>query len=163
MLDFEIRRFGGRCAETGRDFTPGESFFSTLVMDGGELVRRDYCADSWQGPPNDVLGWWKSQVPDPKSRKVHWAPNDVMLHSFTQTQENGANEDLRYILALLLVRRRVFRLQETETDERGRPVMVVYCPRDQNEYHVPEVTLTPQREKEIQNELASLLFAKADG
>ncbi len=86
--------------------------------------------------PENTLGWWKSQVPDPKSRKLHWAPNDVMLHYFTQIDQQPEKEDVRYILALLMIRRRILRLEETERDEQGREIMILYCPRDENEYSV---------------------------
>ena len=64
------------------------------------------------------------------------------------------------ILALLLTRRRILRLEETEKDEQGRETMILYCPRNENEYSVAAVMPTAERVKEIQEELASLLFAK---
>ena len=162
MLDFEVRRFTRRCAKTDRELAPGEIFFSTLVAEGSEVVRYDYSADAWDGAPEKTLGWWKSQFPDPKSRKLHWAPNDVMLHYFIEIDQQPEKEDVRDILALLMIRRRILRLEETERDEQGREIMILYCPRDENEYSVIAAMPSEERAKEIQEELANLLFAQGE-
>jgi hypothetical protein len=136
---------------------PGEAFYSVLVAEGAELRRYDYAVDAWKGPPPEAIGWWKSQVPDRSAQRKHWAPNDVMLHFFDELAEQPDRQDMRYVLALLLVRRRVLRLEETETDAEGREVMVLFCPRRDATYKVPAVTPDPQRIDAIQQELARLL------
>jgi hypothetical protein len=61
----------------------------------------------------------------------------------------------------LMIRRRVLRLEETQRDEAGQEVLVLYSPRDENIYQVPVVMPGEARTKEIQEELAKLLFASA--
>jgi hypothetical protein len=58
---------------------------------------------------------------------------------------------------LLLIRRRVFRLEEEKTDDQGRELLAVYCPRREATYEIPAVVPEPQRVDEIQQELAALL------
>jgi len=137
---------------------PGEAFYSMLVVEEGEVVRLDFCEEAWEGPTDEALGWWKSEMPDPNAHKVHWAPNDVMLHYFEQLASQVDKQDVRYVLALLLIRRRVVRLEETETDDDGNEVMVLYCPRKETEYQVPVVDPTAERIGQIQEELARMLF-----
>ncbi len=159
-MDHEIPRATRRCATTDREIHPGEWFFSILVDDGGKLTRRDYSVEAWNGPPDDAAGWWKSQVPRPDAKRLHWAPNDVMLQLFDQLENQSASRDMRYVLALLLVRRRVMRLEEQVKEPDGRETLVLYCPRREATYHVPVVNPIPARIEEIQRELASLLFAQ---
>ncbi len=161
VLDFEIQRCTRHCAETNREFEPGETFYSVLIAEGADTVRRDYCQEAWKGPPENVLGWWKSIMPDRNANKVHWAPNDVMLHYFEQLEDRPDRVDTRYILALLMIRRRVVRLEETETNDSGREVMNLYCPRNEKQYEVVVDTPDEKRVDEIQQELAELLFSKA--
>jgi Asp-tRNA(Asn)/Glu-tRNA(Gln) amidotransferase C subunit len=160
-MEYEFQRCTRRCAATGREFAPGETFYSALFEEGTELVRKDFAAESWQGPPEGTLGWWKSQMPSPNDKRMHWAPNDVMLQFFEQLAEQPDKQDMRYVLALLLVRRRVLREDEPELDEQGRQVLVLYCPRRDATYKVPTAIPTEARINEIQEELAKLLFAKA--
>lgn len=161
MLDFEVQRCTRRCAATDRELQPGETFYSVLRAEGAEVVRSDYCEDAWQGPPEDALGWWKSQMPTPTTKKMHWAPNDVMLHYFEQLENQPDKQDARYVLTLLMIRRRVVQLEDTEKDDAGGETLVVYCPRNENEYRVSVVPPTQERVNEIQEELAKLLSADA--
>ena len=57
-MDYEIQRCTRRCAATEREFAPGEEFFSVLVAEGAELRRLDYCAEAWEGPPENATGNW---------------------------------------------------------------------------------------------------------
>jgi hypothetical protein len=161
MIDYEIQRCTRHCAVTQRELAPGETFYSTLSADGSQVVRRDYSAEAWQGPPPGVLGWWKSRMPPRDARKLHFAPNEVMLELLETLETRPEMDDMRYVLALLLIRRRVVRLEETEHDAAGREVSVLYCPRREATYRVATVMPSAERTIEIQQELSRLLFADA--
>ena len=163
MFDYEIQRFTRRCSASERELQPGESFYSVLTVEGADVVRKDYAAASWQGPPENCLGWWKSQVPDPRATRVQLAPNQILLQYFEQLHGDLSKADVAYILALLLVRRRVFKLEGEEQTTGGPKVLLVYCPRQECEYRIPEVMPAAGRVEQIQRELQELLFAKADG
>lgn len=157
MVDFELQRSSRRCSASGRELAPGESFYSALVAEGGQVLRMDFAAEAWQGPPPNSIGWWKSHVPAPDARKKVWAPGDVMLHYFTQAEGDAAREDLRYVLALLMTRRRIVRHENTQRDEHGQEWITLYCPRTDVEYRVKVVLPSEQRVLEIQRELEQLL------
>ncbi len=161
MFDLEIQRCTRRCAKTGEELKPGQAFYSMLRQDQAEVIRLDYSEPAWEGPPEDSLGWWKSEMPSLSAKKMQWAPNDVMLEYFVQLEDQPDKHDMRYILALLMIRRRVLRLEETETDEQGREVLVLFCSRNEKEYKVFVIDPTEPRINEIQEELAQLLFANA--
>lgn len=157
-MDYEIQRCTRHCHATGRELAAGETYFSVLLAEGAEVKRYDYSAEAWSGPPEDCIGWWQAQIPDRKSRRTHWAPNDVMLEFFDELAEQPEKQDMRYVLSLLLVRRRVMRHEETRHDEQGRELLVLYCPRREATYEVPAVSPDrPERIDEIQQELAALL------
>jgi hypothetical protein len=161
MIDYEVQRCTRHCATTGRELQAGETFFSTLTAEGADVVRRDYSPEAWQGPPDGVLGWWKSRMPERDARKLHFAPNDVMLDLLESLESQPGMEDMRYVLALLLIRRRVVRLEETQRDDTGREVSALYCPRRETTYEVPTAMPSAERTAEIQEELSRLLFANA--
>lgn len=155
-MDYEVQSFTRRCTATGREFTPGEWYYSVLVAEGADLKRHDYSMDAWQGPPPEAIGYWKSQVPDKTTRRKHWAPNDVILQFFDELAQQPDKQDMRYVLTLLLIRRRVFRLEETERDPQGKEVLTVYCPRRDATYSVPTVVPEQTRIDEIQRQLTAL-------
>jgi hypothetical protein len=156
-MDYEVQHSSRHCSISGREFAPGETYYSAIVADGANVIRHDYAADAWQGPPADALGWWKAQIPERSETKKRWAPNDVMLQFWDELAAQPERQDMRYVLTLLLVRRRVFRLEEEKLDEQGREVMVVECPRREATYEVPAVMPEAARIDQIQEELAALL------
>jgi hypothetical protein len=161
-MDYQIQRCARRCAATDKELTSGEEFYSALIQHGAELVREDYCIEAWKGPPEGSIGWWKSQMPNPRAKRIGWAPNDVMLEFFEQLENEPDKADMRFVLALLLVRRRVMRQEDSYEDEDGREVIVVHCPRRDTTYKVPAVAPEDEgRTAQIQDELANLLFANA--
>lgn len=161
MFDFEIQRSSRRCAKTDREFAPGEPFISVLVSDGAQIVRHDYAREAWDQPPANAIGWWQCHMPEPNAKRAHWAPNDVLLHYFEQLAGDEAQADVRYVLALLMIRRRIVRLEDTQRDEQGREALVLFCPKNETEYQVTVREPTGGRVREIQDELTRLLFADA--
>jgi hypothetical protein len=142
-----------------------------LQARGAEVVRTDYCTDAWGGPPEGVIGWWQTRIPDVTAKKVKLAPNDVLLQLFDQLAEQPENEDVRYVLALLLIRRRVLRV-ETALDELGsgvRParsdepgeLMTLYCPKRDVNYCISMVMPEGERIDQIQRQLSDWLLADA--
>jgi hypothetical protein len=161
MIDYEVQRCTRHCASSGRELQPGETFYSTLTAEGAEVVRHDYAVDAWRGPPEGVLGWWQAHMPQRDAKKLHWAPNDVMIELLEALESQSDKLELRYVLALLLIRRRVVRLEETERDELSREISILYCPRRETTYRVVTAMPNEARTAQIQEELARLLFGDA--
>ncbi|MEX2092293.1 MAG: hypothetical protein WD971_06430 [Pirellulales bacterium] len=168
QLDFEIQRSTRRCAATDRALEPGEVCYSVLEVRGADIVRKDYAASAWSGPPAESFGWWKSRVPEPHAKKIKLAPNDVLLELFDHLAERPENEDMRYVLALLLVRRRVLRLDGPAlpaaklSSASGVQTMTVFCPVREASYEVTVVMPSDERIDEIQQQLGELLVSGAE-
>jgi hypothetical protein len=169
LLDFEVQRCTRRCAATDRPLEPGDVCYSVLEVAGANVVRHDYCVDGWSGPPEAAFAWWKSRVPEPTTKKIKLAPNDVLLELFDQLADRPGQEDMRYVLALLLLRRRVLRL-DLPLDAPGRQAaealpdpaagsMSVYCSKRDATYEVPVVMPDEARIDEIQTQLSELLVS----
>jgi hypothetical protein len=168
LLDFEIQRCTRRCAATDRAMEPGEICYSVLESRGADIIRKDYSKAAWSGPPAEAFGWWKSRIPEANAKRIKLAPNDVLVELFEQLAERPDGDDMRYVLALLLVRRRVFRL-EVPAMQFGKQsptadveTLTVFCPKREMTYEVPIVTPTGERIDEIQKQLSELLIAGAE-
>lgn len=172
LLDFEVQRCTRSCAATERALKPGDECYSVLEIDGAEVIRKDYCREAWKGAPDSAFGWWKSRVPEPTAKKIKLAPNEVLLELFDQLADKNEQRDLRYVLALLLVRRRVLRVdvshdqtQDESSDARTNNVaesMTLYCPKRETTCEVAIAMPRGQRIDEIQRHLSELLVAGAE-
>ncbi len=161
-MDFEVRRCTRKCAETDQPLLPGDVFYSVLIPEGADVVRKDYHQHAWKGAPDNAIGWWQAVVPDPATSKVQWAPHDVILNYFKELEGRSDRLDERYVLALLMIRRRIVRLEETHKDEVTGEALTVYCPKDEQEYEVKVEHPPAERVELIQRQLAELLFAAVD-
>jgi hypothetical protein len=172
LLDFEVQRCTRRCAATDRALDPGDVCYSVLEIDGADVVRKDFCADGWSGASEAAFGWWKSRIPEPTAKKIKLAPNDVLLELFDQLAERPDQQDLRYVLMLLLVRRRVLRIDVAHGELKtmsGANVcgnepetMIVFCPKRDASFEVIVSMPSGDRIDEIQQQLSELLIADAE-
>jgi hypothetical protein len=170
LLDFEVQRCTRCCAATERALDPGDECYSVLEIAGADVVRKDYSPEAWKGAPETAFGWWKSRVPEPTAKKIKLAPNDVLLELFDQLANNPEQQDLRYVLALLLVRRRVLRVDVTHerrddedaTSNHAAEMMTLYCPKRDSTCEVAVAMPNSERIDEIQQQLSELLVAGAE-
>lgn len=158
MNDYEFQKCTRKCAVTGMELAPGTEFYSVLLVQNGEIIRQDYSLAAWQGEPANALGSWRAKVPDSVTPKVSMAPHDLIVQYFEELQNLGNNPELAYVLALLMIRRKIARLEESLADEDGQQTLVIYCPKREQEYRVTVMELSPQRVEEIQSEISRLLF-----
>jgi len=162
LLDFDVRSCSRCCATTGRTLAGGDVYFSVLEVQGAQLVRSDYSSEAWQDPPEECLGWWRSRIPTKEGSKPKLAPNDVMLNLFIKLADQPAEADFRFLLGLLLVRRRVFRNEDRKLDEQGREILELFCPRRNEHYELLTVELDQQRSEQVQQRMVLLLYGDGE-
>lgn len=160
-MDYEIQRCSRKCEATGRELAEGEIFFSVLMPQGRETIRHDYSQAAWTGPPEGALAWWKSQMPTRDARRARLAPDEVLLEYFHGLADQPEQAELRYVLALLLVRRRILRMTDDDSPAEGE-LLKLYSPREAQDCTVVVATPDASRAGQIQDELGRLLYAEAN-
>lgn len=121
---YPISRSTGRCAATGREFALGEAMVVALVeVEGREdLQRLDYSVAAWAegARPGSGLGSgsvpgmtlfasWRATYQPADTKKKLLLGDDELLDLFEQlaASDQPRQRAFRYVLALLLVRRRI--------------------------------------------------------
>jgi hypothetical protein len=158
MIDYQIQPNTRRCAASGRELRPGEKYFSTLLEEGGKFVRKDYAAEAWQGPPEGAFGFWAGRIPQPNARRRPPIDDDLLLDCFgrLEGQEEPARVNFRYVLALLLMRRRRFRFEEAR-QEIGREVLCLRCTRTGARHQVVNPGLSDDELTAVQEDVFQAL------
>jgi len=157
MIDFDFQRFTKKSHATGHDLQPGEVYFSVLQQEDGDVVRHDFHGDAWTGPPENAICWWKATMEDPQSTKAQWAPSDQMLHEFESLLADPTRQDAAYVMALLLVRRKIVRLDDIEKADDGTERMVLTSLKREGTYNIAVIEPEPDRIDAIQAHLTKLL------
>ncbi len=157
MADFDFKRSSKRCSVTDRTFAPGEKYVSALIEADDNLERCDFSLEEWKEPPENCVGWWRTQVPEATEGRIFWAPDEVLLSYFEHLSQAPGHEDVAYVMALLMVRKKLFTLEEFVESPSGQR-MVVLNRRAKETLEVDVIDLPPDRLAEIQTELEEKLF-----
>ena len=158
MTEYQIQPSTRRCAASGRELKPGERYFSVLLDEGSKFVRRDYGAEVWQGPPADAFSFWAGRVPAADGRRRPPIDDDMLLECFQRLEgrTEPAGENFRFVLALLLMRRKRFKLEEARNED-GREVLCLRCGRTGTRYEVANPRLTDEEMAAVQEDVFQAL------
>jgi hypothetical protein len=129
--NWNIRSRSHVCAHTGEPFTDGETFYTALFEDPGtnELVRRDYSLGSWDQVRGELqpFSFWKSiyEAPhtDAKPEVMEKEGAEDLLRRLIEEDDIGT-ENTRYILAVMLERKRL--LKQTATRDTEDASFLIY-------------------------------------
>jgi hypothetical protein len=158
MIEYQIQANTRRCAASGRELRPGEKFYSVLLDEGGSFVRKDYATEAWQGPPAGAFSFWVGKVPADETARRPRIDDEMLVDCFgrLEGQTDPGRLNFRYIVALLLLRQKRFKFEETRQDG-GQEVLVLRCTRTRAVYQVVNPRLTPEEMAQVQEEVFKVL------
>ena len=157
---WSIGRRQGACAVTGRAFADGERHASLVEVHEGELIRRDLAWDVWEerersGAPAPLC-WWVTRHRINPSRSVQLDLEGLeQLFERLEGRPEVAVRELRYLLCLLLMRKRKLAIDRVERGPEGER-MIVRRPRREVRYEVYVFDFTPERMGELRAELQAI-------
>jgi len=161
---WHVRSRSRECAATHHPFTEGETIVTALYPDpeSSGYLRRDICLEAWNNLPADSekpFSFWKTTFAAPSSGE---APNaaaklsaEEILHRLVVEDEDHT-ENTRYILAVMLERRKL--LRETDSQRTPTGILRVYEHRKTGEIYLirdPDIPLA--QVEAFQNEVIVLL------
>lgn len=161
--NWNIRSRSHECAVSGRPFTEGEFLYTAIYFDTatGGFIRRDVSSESWeedsrQRPP---FSFWRSQYEPPVvEAEPEIAPKESaqsLLNRLIE-EDDPKTENARYILALMLERKRILSPTDVKQTDQGR--MLFYENKKTGEVFVirdPQLRL--DEIEHVQEEVAVLL------
>ncbi|MGB0598585.1 MAG: hypothetical protein ACPGLY_18000 [Rubripirellula sp.] len=115
--EYKVGRCTRVCHSQSRPLRDGEWYYSVVLESDEEFVRQDYSAESWTGPPENAIGWWKNRMPMSDEKKLVLAPPEVLIDMLRQMEAVPSRAKSRYLLALMLMRRKLVRSAPVETQD----------------------------------------------
>jgi hypothetical protein len=158
MSDYQIQPPTRRCAATGRELNAGERYFSVLREQDGKMVRQDFSAEAWQGPPEGAFSFWAGKVPAQEQARKVVIDDDMLMECFQRLegQTEPAKVNFCYVVALLLMRRKRLKFDAVKTRD-GQEMLQLRCARSGKMYEVVNPRLTEQEMAEVQDEVFKVL------
>lgn len=175
-MPWRFERRADHCAVCGDAFRPGDRILTTLYSvplaadEAGEsdgedattvLLRRDVLADRADAedaapPPGPEFSRWTWEFPEPEAKRPVLdlaAAREFLVRLVREDAPERAS--LRYLLVLLLMRKRLVRLHEQLSDERG-DVLVIEIPPDVPPTEIVCPELTEAESDTLRDELGRL-------
>jgi hypothetical protein len=158
MTEYQIQPNTRRCTLTGRELRPGEKFYSVLLEEGGKFLRQDYSSEAWQGPPHGSFSFWAGRIPVGEENKPSPIDDDLLMDCLQRLEGEvePARVNFRYVVALLLMRRKRLRFEESHTDG-DQEMLSLRCIRTRNTYRVLNPRLTEEEMAAVQDEVFKVL------
>jgi hypothetical protein len=155
--EWEIKSRAHCCARTGRQFGQGEYFYTLLFRDGEGFRREDISEEAWANRNENIepFSFWRSKYEARAPSAPEPLPKDDaerLLRRLIANQD-PASANARYILALMLERKRI--LRPVESRDAG---LLVYehCASGES-FVVPNPDLSLESIPAVQNEVYGML------
>lgn len=165
-MDWNIQKSSRECCTCSRQFGEGELYFSALLDSGREFQRKDYCPACWQSSAAEgqAFSFWKTRVPTGEEQRKLFVDNNVLLDFFLRlSAEEGEQPQhkvkFRYILALVLMRKKVLRFVDIVRNGE-RECLVLRYPREGREFQVIDPGLTEEEADTVKDDLSQVLNAE---
>jgi hypothetical protein len=166
MSHWKLGRRHPACLRCQRPFGEGEAHYSVLAASPEALERLDLCHACW--PAEQQTGaagraWWRARRPLGQRRglAVDLEGLEALFHALAEACEERLRE-LRYVLSLLLLRkRRLFLVRATVralpgSDQRGEFLVVRRPRRKEEEFFVQVYDLAAGRMESLRADLERL-------
>lgn len=125
--NYEVQKGSGVCSATGEALEAGQACYSVLMdipaeeREAGDdlgMRRVDVSSAAWDRgfrPPH-LFSFWKTQVPDANAKKKMFVDDAVLLNLLRRLEEATERQRLafRYVVALILMRKKLLRYDGTE-------------------------------------------------
>jgi hypothetical protein len=162
QTDWTIQSRSGRCAETGKDFAEGEYFYALLFRERDGFRREDLSEEAWKERQGDFgarepYSFWRSKfepapvTPEPLKKET---AEELLRRYMNERDEGHANA--RYILALMLERKRLLKQIEAKEEVHGRTLVYEHV-KTGEVFVVPDPGLRLDQIESVQSEVAALL------
>ena len=127
---YDVQKPSGVCVATGRALEPEEVCYSVLVDipveereadDAVGMKRVDVSEGAWgQGfRPPGLFSFWKTVVPDPQAKKKMFVDDAVLMNLLRRLEgtQEPQRQAFRYVVALILMRKKLVRYDGVEREE----------------------------------------------
>jgi len=147
---------------TGEPFQDGEYFYTLLFHEKEGLRREDLSEAAWKARDNsrEPFSFWRSKFeppPPPSPEPLGKQTAEDLLRQYMQ-EGDSQHASARYILALMLERKRLLKQVEARTGDSGERILIYEHVKTGEVFVVPEPELHLDQIEKVQMEVSSLLM-----
>jgi hypothetical protein len=160
MTEWDIQSRADACTACQRPFADKEAYHSLLSVDGTGYARRDLCGACFASASRDaVISYWQGEYklpPPPPPEAIQKETAETLLRKLVESTD-PSHEAARYILAVMLERKRVLKHRDTVHEENGSDLLIYEHARTGESFTLPDPHLRLDQLTHVQEEVAALL------
>jgi hypothetical protein len=156
---YEVARPQGKCGVCAAALPPEQKFMAALVELPAGFQRIDCCEGCWSGyQRKDVVAFWQASMPRPEQKKKLFVDDAVLCELFERLAEveEPAKVNFRFVLGLILMRKRLLIYEGMRTDG-GRELWSVRLRGRQEPLQMLDPKLGEQQVMEVSQQLGEIL------
>ncbi len=159
--EWNIQQRGHICVGCQQPFTAAQAYHTLLLFTETGYQRRDLCATCWDNSdPAGAISHWEGvfQLPPPPEQKdaVKKETAESLLRKLMESPD-PSHANSRYILAVMLERKRILKPREKTTAENGRRVLCYEHAKTGESFIIPDPGLRLDQLEDTQRQIATLL------
>ncbi len=161
--DWTIQSRSHTCAATGRAFAVDESFYTLLYADGAGFRREDLCEEAFKTRNENLqpFSFWRTKYEPPApahTEAVTKQTAEDLLRTYMEDSAPGL-ENARFILALMLERKRILKEREVKYTPDGTLTRIYEHAKTGEVFLIADPQLHLTQVADIQAQVASQLGA----
>ncbi len=162
MPEYDVQRATGVCAASGRALVEGEAIYTVLYEEGEGFRREDYALDQWTEPPAGAYCHFRGRVPVRAKKRQVFIDDEGLVALFLRLADDPEplRIQFRFVLALMLMRKRILKYEESRRTEGGE-VWRMGMPRDQSSHDVINPRLSDDQIEGVGRQLTAILHGDA--
>lgn len=163
MSEWKFQRRQGRCQACERAFEEGERHASLLRVEGETVEREDVCSPCHgsRAAAGTLFYWFTRHRTDRRKLQLDLGTLEQLFVQLEGRPERGVRE-MRYVLCLLLMRKRRLKLERVQRGTDGES-MLVRRPRRKESFEVFVFDFSPDRMGELRRDLLAVFEGAEPG
>ena len=158
--DWTIQHRAERCAVSGEPFNDGDYFYTLLYDERGEFRREDLSEAAFKARNENIqpFSFWRSKfelpvaIPETLGKQT---AEDLLRRYMAESSPELSNA--RYILAVMLERKKLLKEIETRRGEDGSQSRIYEHTKTGEVFIVPDPQLRMDQIADVQTQVAGLL------
>jgi len=162
MNEWNIQARAHVCAACSQPFADRQLCHTLLLDEKQELRRLDVCAACWQSQFSanvrgraGFLSCWQGVYEAPPAEPIHRENAESLLRKLVE-QNDACYAPAMFILAVMLERKRVFKVKEQVVRD-GKRVFIYEQPRTGDVFTIADPNLRLDQLEQVQHDVATLL------
>jgi hypothetical protein len=157
---YDVPRPAGHCSVTGRKIEAGERFFAAVRETPEGIERLDVSPEAWDGFDRaGVLAFWQTVMPAHEVKKKVFVDDEVLCTLFERLADatEPVKVNFRFVLGLILMRKRFIVFEESRHEDGVRDVWVVRMKGKDERLQLIDPKLDEQQVTEVSQQLGEIL------